>query len=394
MLLGEFIRAHHEDIIREFSAFAKTLTPPGVEMTEAELRDHASEMLTAVVEDMHLRQTPQEQHRKSHGHGSARTMEASGRLHAVDRIQHGYPSEAVLAEFRALRASVLRLYGDSGASDLSEVCRFNEAIDEALAESLHQFGRETHLLREELKANAEKNTSLVAEIQDRRDAEDKMTALFRRLVSAQDEERRRIARNIHDELGQTITALKMHLEALAGRAPTTESFATPLHRSQELVGDLDRAVDFLTRELRPSIDMVSLSAALEDLVKSWSERFGIAAEFAANGECHVPSDVKEQLYRVTQEALHNVAKHAAAHHVSVMIEGRAAELVLVIEDDGIGFSDDDARGRSLSSGFGLTNMRERAVLAGGTLTVESAVGQGTSIYVRVGVPHSPAPPQR
>ena len=82
MSLPEFIRAHHEEIIHSFSAFAKTLMPPGVEMTEAELRDHAEEVLTAVVEDMHLRQTPEEQHRKAQGRGSARTMEASGRLHA------------------------------------------------------------------------------------------------------------------------------------------------------------------------------------------------------------------------------------------------------------------------------------------------------------------------
>jgi signal transduction histidine kinase len=390
MSLPEFIRAHHEEIIREFSAFAKTLMPPGAEMTDAELRDHARELLIAVVADMNLRQTPQEQHHKSQGLGSARTMEASGRLHASDRIVHGYTFEAVLAEFRALRASVLRLYEESRATDLSEVRRFNEAIDEALTESMHQFARETDLLRQELNAKAEKNTALVAEITDRRMAEEKITALFRRLVSAQDEERRRIARDIHDELGQAITALKMNLEALDGTAPSTELFPTLLHRSQALVRDLDRAIDFLTWELRPAIDEMSLSAALADLVKSWSERFGIAAEFVTNGEPYLPPDVQEHLYRVTQEALHNVAKHAAANHVSVMVEGRAAELVLLIEDDGRGFSQDDTRGRSQGSGLGLTSMRERAALVGGSLTVESAVGQGTSIYVRVSLPHSPA----
>ena len=390
MSLPEFIRAHHEEIIREFAAFAKTLMPPGAGMTDAELRDHASELLTAVVADMGLRQTPGERDRKSQGRGSARTMEASGRLHAVDRIEHGYAFEAVLAEFRALRASVLRLYEDSGAFDLREVRRFNEAIDESLAESMHQFARQTDLLRQELNANAEKNTSLVAEIRDRRAAEEKITALFRRLVSAQDEERRRIARNIHDELGQAMTALKMNLEALDGTAPSTELFPTLLHRSQALVRDLDRAIDFLTSELRPAIDEVSLSTALGHLVRSWSERFGIAAEFVTKGEHPLPPDVQEHLYRVTQEALHNVAKHAAANHVSVMVEGRAAEFVLLIEDDGRGFSEDDTPRRPQERGLGLTSMRERAAIVGGSLTVESAVGQGTSIYVRVNLPHSPA----
>jgi signal transduction histidine kinase len=387
MSLTEFIRAHHEEIICEFAAFAKTLMPPGVEMTDAELRDHAKEILTAVVHDMHLGQTPEEQHRKSQGRGSVRTMEASGRLHAVDRIEHGYAFEAVLAEFRALRASVLRLYEDSGGTNLSEVRRFDEAIDEALTESMHQFARQTDLLRQELHANAEKHTSLVAEIRDRRAAEEKITALFRRLVSAQDEERRRIARDIHDELGQSITALKINLEALDGTAPSTELFVALLDRSQGLVRDLDRAVDFLTWELRPAIDQMNFSTALRRLVQSWSERFGIAAEFVAHGEHDLPPDVQEHLYRLTQEALHNVAKHAAANHVSVMVEGRAAELVLLIEDNGRGFSENAAPGRSQDGGLGLTSMRERAALVGGTLTVESAVGEGTSIYVRVALAH-------
>jgi signal transduction histidine kinase len=390
MSLPEFIGAHHEEIIREFAAFAKTLMPPGVEMTDAELRDHAKEILTAVVQDMHLRQTPQEQHGKSQGRGSVRTMEASGRLHAVDRIEHGYAFEAVLAEFRALRASVLRLYEDSGATDLSEVRRFDEAIDEALMESMHQFECQADLLRQELHANAEKNTSLVAEIKDRRAAEEKITALFRRLVSAQDEERRRIARDIHDALGQSVTALKINLEALDGTAPSTELFAALLDRNQGLVRDLDRAIDFLTWELRPAMDQMSFSTALRGLVKNWSERFGIPAEFVTNGEHDLPSDVQEHLYRVTQEALHNVAKHAAANHVSVMVERRAAELVLLIDDNGRGFSENATPGRSQDSGLGLTSMRERAALVGGTLTVESSEGEGTSIYVRVALPQ-PAP---
>ncbi len=388
MSLPEFIRTHQEDIIREFAAFAKTLMPPGAEMSDAELRDHAKEILTAIVEDMHVAQSSGEQHRKSQGLGIVRTMEVSGRLHAADRIGHGYAFEAVLAEFRALRASVLRLYEETGATDLSEVRRFNEAIDEALTESMHQFARQTDLLRQELHANAEENTSLVAEIGERRAAEQKITALFRRLVAVQDEERRRIARDIHDELGQAMTALKMNLEALAETAPSTELFPSLLHRSQALVQGLDRAIDFLTWELRPAIDQVRLSTALEGLVKSWSERFGIAADFVANGEPELPPDIQEHLYRVTREALHNVAKHAAANHVGVTLTGGPAELVLLIEDDGRGFSEDATPGRSQDAGLGLISMRERAALVGGSLTVDSAPGEGTSIYVRVALPHS------
>jgi len=149
MSLSGFIRAHHEEIISEFAVFAKTLMPPGPEMTEAELRDHAEEILTAVVQDMSIVQSPEEQSLKSRGRGAAKTMKSSGTLHADDRIQHGFTFRAVLSEFRALRATVLRLYEKSGESDLTDVRRFNEAIDEALTESMDRFAVQTDLFRDQ-----------------------------------------------------------------------------------------------------------------------------------------------------------------------------------------------------------------------------------------------------
>jgi len=149
MSLRAFIREHHDEIISEFASFAKTLMPPGTEMTEAELRDHAEEILTAAVQDIKTPQTADEQSRKSQGRGSARIMEASGKLHADDRILHGFTFRSVLAEFRALRASVLRLYGESGASDLTDVGRFNEAIDEALTHSMDRFAAQTDFFRDQ-----------------------------------------------------------------------------------------------------------------------------------------------------------------------------------------------------------------------------------------------------
>jgi hypothetical protein len=149
MSLSAFIGRHHEEIIREFAAFARTLMPPGADMSEEQLRDHAEEILTAVVHDMSIAQTSNEQALKSQGRGSANTMQASGRLHADDRMQHGFPFRAVLAEFRALRATVLRLYAESGAVDLSEAVRFNEAIDESLAASMDRFAVQTEKFRDQ-----------------------------------------------------------------------------------------------------------------------------------------------------------------------------------------------------------------------------------------------------
>ena len=387
MSLPEFIHDHYEEIIREFAAFAKTLMPPGIEMTETELRDHSKQILTAIVEDMRLPQTAAEQARKSQGRGGAHTMEASGRLHAADRILHGYTFEAVLAEFRALRASVLHLYQESGASDLSEVRRFNEAIDEALTESMHQFARQTDLLRDQLHANAEENTSLIAELSQRRSAEEKITALFRRLVSVQDDERRRISRDIHDRIGQQMTALRMTLEALQLSEGGEPSGRGIVGRARQLVEEIDRSLHVLTWELRPAaaLEQYGLAVALENLVAGWSERFGIAAEFQRpkSGALRLSLDAATNVYGLVQEALHNVVKHAGARHVAVLIQVRGDEAVVIVEDDGRGFDAARVSDAAESRGLGLLSIRERARLSGGTLDVDAAPGRGTTIFVRI-----------
>jgi signal transduction histidine kinase len=149
MPLIRFVQDNQEQIIREFSAFAKTLMPAGADMSEVELRDHAAEILAAITADMALPQSAEEQSRKSEGHGSAHSRAASGKSHADDRIGHGFTFQSVLAEFRALRATVLRLYEESGKSDLFQVRRFNEALDEALTESMDRFAVQTDLFRDQ-----------------------------------------------------------------------------------------------------------------------------------------------------------------------------------------------------------------------------------------------------
>jgi len=149
MSLRAFIRDNHEKIISEFAAFARTLMPPGADMTEAQLRDHAEQILMAVVDDISTPQTSEEQSLKSRGRGAAKSMEASGRLHADHRIHHGFTFRSVLAEFRALRATVLRLYEQSGQTDLADVRRFNEAIDEAMTESMDRFAGQTDRFRDQ-----------------------------------------------------------------------------------------------------------------------------------------------------------------------------------------------------------------------------------------------------
>lgn len=148
MSLSRFILANQEDIIQEFAAFAQTLMPEGVVMSEVELRDHAAELLAATALDMNTEQSSDEQSRKSMGRGTARLMSTSGTLHADARLQRGFSLRSLLAEFRALRAVVLHRYELSGASDLSEVRRFNESIDEAMAESTDRYAARTDSFRD------------------------------------------------------------------------------------------------------------------------------------------------------------------------------------------------------------------------------------------------------
>jgi signal transduction histidine kinase len=205
-------------------------------------------------------------------------------------------------------------------------------------------------------------------------------------VTVQEEERRRIARDLHDQLGQPMTVLRMELDALESRSADPMSFTARAARMRGIAEELDRNIDFLTWDLRPAaLDHLGLAAALAKLVKGWSERFGTAAEFGASWPepCRLSPEVETNLYRLTQEALHNIAKHAAAQHVSVLLERRADQAVLIIEDDGRGFLPDHISTPPARGGLGLVSMRERATLVGGEFRLESAPGQGTSIYVRI-----------
>jgi signal transduction histidine kinase len=219
---------------------------------------------------------------------------------------------------------------------------------------------------------------LLQDITDRKRMEQEREQLLHRIVSTQEEERRRIARELHDELGQHITALKVGLEALQ---PANES----VQRMKELVSGIDRSVDRLTLELRPpALDDVGLDGAIGSLLDQFTAASGIRADVHSNGGDgeRLPSPVETTLYRVLQEALTNVWKHSKAKSVSVILERQPVQVQMIVEDDGDGFEvseeGDGAHGR-----FGLLGMRERISLIGGTFNIESAPGQGTTLYVRV-----------
>ena len=146
--LAEFIDLRRIQIVKEWETFARSITRPGPPMSAPELRDHADEILTAIVEDMGASQSAKSQSDKSKGHGEAGALRRIGKIHAVLRIDNGFKLAHMVAEYRALRASVLRLWEEQG-SDPVGVTRFNEAIDEALTEAVTCFADTTDAFRDE-----------------------------------------------------------------------------------------------------------------------------------------------------------------------------------------------------------------------------------------------------
>ena len=228
------------------------------------------------------------------------------------------------------------------------------------------------------------NETLLAEVQERRTAEERVKKLLRQLVHAQEEERRTIARELHDTLGQQLAALHVSIEIIRSKIDGNVSLREDIERVRQIFDRVNSDVDFLAWELRPpALDLLGLDAALETFVKEWSDQFGIEASYEAVGMTgtRLGPEVEINLYRIFQEALLNIHKHAGATSVNVVLETHDGYAVLIIEDNGKGYATEIDG--STEEGMGLTNMRERAALIGGKVEVESEPGGGTAILVRV-----------
>ena len=205
----------------------------------------------------------------------------------------------------------------------------------------------------------------------------------RRVVEAQELERSRLARELHDETGQALTSILLGLKAI--RSAESEDAAVEAESEvRDLVVQALQDVRRLAVELRPTaLDDFGLVPALERLVETFESRTGIDTQLEATlSTRRLPAESETVLYRVVQEALTNVIKHAGARHVSVVVASRNAGVTAVVEDDGRGFSRDEVRQDAL----GVVGMRERLALVGGTLEVESTAGAGTTIAAHVPLP--------
>ena len=233
---------------------------------------------------------------------------------------------------------------------------------------------------------------VLADIDILKRAEAERHHLLRRLASAQEEEQRRISRELHDQIGQTVTGLSLGLKALEqglAKGSHGEAATEQVRWLEQLAAEIGRDIHRTASDLRPTaIDDLGIFKAIEAYVADWQERYGVRVDIQTFGrDDKLPADVAAVLYRLVQEGLTNVLKHASASKVSIVLEKKTEGLALVIEDDGVGFDPETvgrlAAGSGRTPGLGLSGMRERVALLGGTIVIESSQGKGSTIFVQV-----------
>jgi signal transduction histidine kinase/CheY-like chemotaxis protein len=214
---------------------------------------------------------------------------------------------------------------------------------------------------------------------------ERLQALSHQLLVAQEEERRRIARELHDEIGQSLTAVRINLQLVMSGAEGS-TILPYLKESDGLVDRILQQVRNLSLDLRPSVlDDLGLVAAVRWSLDRTCRRAGFQGQVTADPpEIRLPSEIATACFRIVQEALTNVVRHAGAHRVEIVLSASGAHLELVVRDDGSGLDVAAERQSALRGGsLGLLGMQERVALLGGRIAIESAPGQGTTIFVRL-----------
>jgi signal transduction histidine kinase len=228
----------------------------------------------------------------------------------------------------------------------------------------------------------------VQDITERKAAEKAVRHMSGRLITAHEEERRRIARELHDDLSQRMALLQINVEQFEqGAAGISSKAREKLHNITEIASEISSDIHNLSHQLHPTkLDIIGLVPSLTSFCREFSESHQLRVQFSHEHIPHqIPKGVTLCLFRIVQEALRNVVKHSGAPEVNVDLSGLGDRIELCVSDSGVGFDPESEKGKE---GLGLLSMSERLRLIGGDLTVESEPSHGTRIRVRIPLPAS------
>jgi signal transduction histidine kinase len=369
MSLAEFIRGNHDAIVSEWEAFAATLTPAARGLSRSQLRDHAHEILAAIVADLEVPQAAGEQSEKSKGRGLKHRMEAVGQVHAALRIHDGFKLGQLVAEYRALRASVLRLFEEAGGKDMRQVIRFNEAIDEALVEATNRYIQEMERTRDQFLA------ILGHDLRNPLSAILMSSALLTTPRGGEDR-------------GEDRTA-KVAMRIL-----------TSAERMKRMVNDL---LDLTRTRLGVGIPISPRPMSLDDLSQGVLAEFqafnpGRRFDFRSEGDLRGVWD-SDRLAQALSNLVGNALQHGApGGPVAMVARAEAEDVVIEVHNEGPtipraqfeSIFDPLVRNPELpeeqgstSLGLGLYITREIVAAHGGTVMVTSTEREGTTFSVRL-----------
>jgi PAS domain S-box-containing protein len=229
------------------------------------------------------------------------------------------------------------------------------------------------------------------DVTDQRAAEAELAEVLRSTIVRQEAERRRIARELHDALGQYLAAMNVRLDIFGRSVPDVSPLKSGLVELKSLTAKIGDEVRRLAWELRPTaLDDIGLESAIQHFVAEWAQRSGLRFDLHLTmKDRRLPSNVETTLYRVLQEGMTNIVKHAGARKVGVILQALQNDVVMLIEDDGKGFELED-QSKPSSSRLGLLGMRERLAVIHGSLEIETKPGDGTTLIIHVPLDHSTA----
>jgi len=265
----------------------------------------------------------------------------------------------------------------------------HQELEQRVEDRTTELRRTVVRLEEEITARKLAEAERARLLEQVQASHERLQALSRQLIDAQEEERGRIARELHDETGQALTSVLVGLRAIEDlhSVKTVRTWAQEL---REIVGRSLRDLQRMAHGLRPSIlNDLGLEQALKQLASECTNTCQLSVDLHVSGlgARRMSAPFETAIYRIAQEAVTNAAKHAQAKNVSILLTFTESDVKLIIEDNGRGFGGDETRtmpGRS--NGLGLLGMQERAALLNGSLTIESVPGKGTGIYVHLPIP--------